>query len=92
MFMRVQSVYLIVVLINTDKLQHFKLNIFYLDTLLNKMLHNSICQFVNNLYCVIKYFVDIQILYSYIKNKGKFNSSSTSNENKHKQPSVGILM
>ena len=56
------------------------------------MLHNSICQFVNNLYCVIKYFVDIQILYSYIKNKGKFNSLSTSNENKHKQPSVGILM
>ena len=49
-----QSMYIIVVFINAHKL-HFTLNIFLLSlfTYFYKILHNSFCQFVNNLYHVL---------------------------------------
>ena len=45
------------------------------------MLDISFCQFANNLYYILKYFVDSQILYLCIHNKRKFNSLGTCYEN-----------
>ena len=46
------------------------------------MLHNSFRQFANNLYHVLKYFVDTQILYSNINNKSKVHPLGTCYDNK----------
>ena len=65
---------------NANKCTHLPFHtghISFVFTYFYKMLHTSFHQFVNNLYILRKYFVDIQILYSYIKNKSKVNSLST---------------
>ena len=61
-----ESVYAIVVFVNADNL-HYNLNFFpsSIFSYFYMMLHNSFCQFLNNLYYVLKYFVDMQILYTY---------------------------
>ena len=45
------------------------------------MIHNSFHQFANDLYYELKYFVETQILYSYVNSKSKVNSLSTCYEN-----------
>lgn len=82
LYVPMQSLYVKVVFMNAHSL-HFTVNKFFssLFTYFYKILHNSFCKFVSNLYYILKHFVGTQILYWYINNKSKIYSLSTFYEN-----------
>ena len=76
MYVFMPILYIIVAFMNAHNL-HFPLCTFLSSflTYFDKMIHNSLS-------CVLNYYVNAEILYSYINNKSKVNSLSTLHKKK----------